>query len=82
MEGEDRMTRGKIIENRKREIIEHNTKVFAKEAIGIHKGELPQFADAQDLQEYWKLREGYCQTPNLTLQGNFTKRKNTGQNLI
>ena len=75
MEGEDRMTRGKIIENRKREIMEHNTKVFAKEAIGIHKGELPQFADAQDLQEYWKLREGYCQTPNLNSAREFHQKK-------
>jgi len=63
MEGNraERMTRRKMLEAKKKEIIDHHVNTFTKEAIGVHKQELPKFAE--NLQEYWKLSDRYCERP-------------------
>lgn len=54
-----------VEEKRRREIVEHNSRVFAKEIVGVHGHELPKFAESAKTLEYWKLRENfYNPTPN------------------
>eukprot|EP00826_Nyctotherus_ovalis_P058947 TRINITY_DN8154_c0_g4_i1.p1 TRINITY_DN8154_c0_g4~~TRINITY_DN8154_c0_g4_i1.p1 ORF type:complete len:163 (+),score=12.40 TRINITY_DN8154_c0_g4_i1:534-1022(+) len=40
----------------KEEMIEYNMRVFGKVPLGIHKGELPKFADNVSTYEYWKIQ--------------------------
>lgn len=40
----------------KKEMIEYNMRVFGKVPLGIHKGELPKFADNPNTYEYWKFQ--------------------------
>jgi hypothetical protein len=56
---EDGPTYKKIVEERKKEMLENNVKVFGKVSIGVHGMELPKFSEEDDKKEYWKLRKGF-----------------------
>lgn len=53
----------KIVEERKREMLENNVKVFGKVSIGVHGVELPKFSDEPDLKEWWKQKQGFTKDP-------------------
>lgn len=63
MEGDnsERMTREKMTTTKRKEMMDHYVRTFAKEVVGVHRQELPKFAER--LQEYWKLNDRYCEHP-------------------
>ena len=46
----------------KEEAVKHFMENFEMKEIGVHGEELPKFS--QHLQDYWKLKEGYCEKPS------------------
>lgn len=61
---DNRKTKDILVENRKREMLENNMRVFGNVSIGIHGKELPKFH--QSMAEWWKTREGFNEKPHET----------------
>jgi hypothetical protein len=40
-------------------MMEHNTRTFAHVVMGVHGHELPKFAEAEKVREFWKLRDQF-----------------------
>jgi hypothetical protein len=49
----------KIVEDRKKEMLENNIKVFGKVSIGVHGVELPKFSEEEGMKEWWTLKNGF-----------------------
>ena len=60
----DGKTKKKVEEDRKKEMVEYNSKTFGKVAIGVHGKELPKFKDEKDSKVWWKLRSGFTSQPH------------------
>jgi hypothetical protein len=62
---DDRRTLRKVKEKRRKDTVEYNMKTFSKQTIGVHGHELPKFADNEQMQEYWRNKDGYVENPDL-----------------
>lgn len=62
-DGSEKMTKEKMDAARRKEMMDHYVRTFARQTIGVHGQELPKFADS--LEEYWKLSDGYCESPRV-----------------
>lgn len=59
--GNNRKTQDMLVEQRKREMLENNMRVFGNVAIGIHGKELPKYH--KSMAEWWKTRPGFNEKP-------------------
>lgn len=60
---EDTKTLNKIKEQRKKDILNYNMKVFSSQTIGIHGHELPKFSQSQSTIDFWKRNDEYKEMP-------------------
>lgn len=64
----DRKTYSKLKEERKKNNVDYNMKVFSKQTIGVHGHELPKFAESEQYREYWKYKDDWVENPNFQSQ--------------
>ena len=64
----DGKTYTKIKEEERKKINEYNIKTFSNETIGVHGHELPKFAESEKYKEFWKFKDGYCESPKFKSQ--------------
>jgi hypothetical protein len=57
------MTKGKIQEERKKQIIDNLTSKYGNVTVGIHGQELPKFNHHATTQEWWKHKKGFNTSP-------------------
>jgi hypothetical protein len=62
------MTYTKLKEQRKQEVSDYNLKHFSHHAVGVHGQELPKFAESENMKEFWKFKDGYCENPRYQSQ--------------
>lgn len=59
----NRKTLTKIKEERRKENLDYNMKVFSNQTIGVHGHELPKFSNDEKYREFWKYREDWIENP-------------------
>lgn len=64
----ERKTYSKIKDERKKENVDYNMKVFSKQTIGVHGHELPKFSESDQYREYWKFKEDWVENPKYQSQ--------------
>lgn len=60
------LTKGAVVDERKKQIVDDLTKKYGDVTVGIHGQELPKFSAESTTKEWWKFTKGFSASPVVT----------------